>query len=61
MWDSVKSQIQWLKDNGIWDKLVALAESGAKVAAFALCSQYLTSFICAPLVEALFDLFFKKK
>ena len=56
-WDSVKSTIQKLKDNGTWDKLVAYAKAGARVAASTLCSKYLTPAVCVPLINAVFSLF----
>ena len=57
MWNSIKSKIQWLKDNGIWDKLVSLAKTGAKIAAKSVCSAHFSPFICIPLIDAIFSLF----
>ena len=56
MWNSIKSKIQWLKDNGIWDKLVSLAKTGARIAVTSLCSTYLSPAVCTPVVNAVFSL-----
>ena len=57
MWESAKSSIQWLKDNGVWDQLVEYAKSGAKNLANSFCTRYCSPFICTPLIDAIFALF----
>ena len=56
IWNGIKGTVKWLKDKGIWDKLVSLAKTGARIAVTSLCSTYLSPAVCTPVVNAVFSL-----
>ena len=56
IWDKIKGTVQWLKDKGIWDQLVSLAKTGARIGVTSLCSAYLSPAVCGPVVNAVFSL-----
>ena len=56
IWDKIKGTVQWLKDKGIWDTLVSLAKTGARIGVTSLCSAYLSPAVCGPVVNAVFSL-----
>ena len=56
IWNGIKGTVQWLKDKGIWDQLVSLAKTGARIGVTSLCSAYLSPAVCGPVVNAVFSL-----
>ena len=54
LWDRVKDGVQWLKEKGIWDKLVSFAKTGSKYAVSKLCAQYFDTSICKPVEDVIF-------
>ncbi len=59
MKDSISQGVDLLKKKGIWDEIVKTIKTGGKLAATTLCSTYLTSVVCTPLVEIVFNIVFK--
>ena len=57
--DSISQGVDLLKKKGIWDEIVKTIKTGGKLAATTLCSTYLTSVVCTPLVEIVFNIVFK--
>ena len=58
MKDQILKGVDLLKEKGIWDKLVGYVKTGGKAAALKLCSEYLTSAVCTPLIEVVINLIF---
>ena len=56
IWNGIKGTVKWLKDKGIWDTLVSLAKTGARIGVTSLCSVYLSPAVCGPVVNAVFSL-----
>ena len=56
---AVQKGINFLKEKGIWDKLVNAVKSIGKVAATSFCSAYLSPAICTPAVGFVFDVVLK--
>ncbi len=52
-WDTVKSGIKWLKEEGIWDTIVSVAKTAGKYAANHYCSEYLTPEVCKPVIDGI--------
>ena len=55
--DEISNGIDFLKEKGLWDKLVDAAKTAGKMGAITLCSSYLTPVVCGPLVEIVFQVF----
>ena len=47
----VKDAVKWLKEKGIYDKLLDLLKTAGEKAAIELCSKKLPKFLCKEIVE----------
>ena len=52
---AVQKGINFLKEKGIWDKLVSVAKQIGEIAATSFCSAYLSPAICGPAVGFVFN------
>ena len=56
---AVQKGINFLKEKGIWDKLVGVVKSVGQIAATSFCSAYLSPAVCTPAVGFVFDVVLK--
>ena len=52
-WETVKSGIEWLKEEGIWDSIVSVAKTAGKYVATHYCSEYLSPEVCKPVIDGI--------